>query len=322
MLKKLYKIIPSAAVIWTSVTGLFLGGVVTTWWLSQRLQYGIGFVVLESSDGIKLNGQYVINSWLIFAIINLLLLSVVLGLSLLRENQKNQPDGVELQKVRLLYEDLLNCAGNVTATSIYPEPGGRPRVDIEKMRIRHVVEPDGTTHVTRSYVLACPRERAHVFEIWIEADDESAPVEGFRPLALRVEDKTSGKELDWLPTEDSLRRKTFAIFFPEILTGVKKEIEVHFRWPSYMRRILDKGSTEFWWAHKAASENATADVTYEWLYRPGFPLVRTRLRGPHGETARLNVSHSSAGICWIYSDPYAQVDKRDYAVVIEKDNLS
>jgi len=80
-------------------------------------------------------------------------------LAFIREMIIWRSERFEVQKAQLMYRDILNAARSVTAISIYPEANARPRVDILKMHIKHEIDPDGTSHITRNYVLHCPRER-------------------------------------------------------------------------------------------------------------------------------------------------------------------
>jgi hypothetical protein len=297
----------------------FLG---LAWRLSSYLSAKVSFYIHRNNASLPLEINVDVGSAEIFFISSAVLIfgvSLLLaGITLFRSRRLAD----KLSILTLVYDDLLKCAKNVAALAIYRSSDGRPKIDIRRMHVRHTIEIDGTTQVSRSYLIYCPKHRATAFEIWIEADDESEPVSGYRGLNLQLEDRTLGQELDWIPTSEGLRRKQFAIFFPEIEPGTEKEIEVFYTWPRFMARLLERGSADFWWAHKAATENATAHVTYEWLYKAGFPEVCMRLGGVHGETASLKYERRPEGLCWIYVDANAKVDKRDYKVVVDVEKLS
>lgn len=224
----------------------------------------------------------------------------------------------DLRRVQGEFDDMLAHVKSVTHSVLRRSSDNRPRIDVKKIHTTHIIDPDGTTQVKRLYLISCPKYRATAYEVWIEADDESDPISGYRPLKLCIEDKTLGRELDWLPIAEHQRKKRFAIFFPEIEPGTEKELEISYAWPRYMRRILEKGSTEFWWTHKPASPDATAHIIYEWVYLKGFPNITTTLLGEHGESASLISEKRSDGMSWRYEDPEEKLDMRNYRVIIER----
>ena len=91
------------------------------------------------------------------------------------------------------YFDLL--ASNASAVKYLHERAGNTlHFRIHSLNVSHVIDPDATSSVSRSYVISSCANTAIPFEMWIAADEESDPIRGFRPLSIRVIDKMSGQK--------------------------------------------------------------------------------------------------------------------------------
>ncbi|MDO9384860.1 MAG: hypothetical protein Q7T86_18595 [Hyphomicrobiaceae bacterium] len=315
------KFFSSLMTIWTLCVVSILGGLATLWWLSERLREFAGHVLVAEAGGVALDGTYKLSLPVVFALAVVLALLVVVVAALSWMLLLAKPEVAELARERQMREDLLIYSRNAISRMIFRPDNGRPRTDIRRMSVQHIVEPDGTACVTRNYEVVCPVDAAHAFEIWIAADDEAEALVGFRPLGVKVRDVETNAQLDWIPTQETLRRKKLAIFIPETRPGDTRKIEVRYQWPRFLHRVIEKGSTEFWWEHKAATENSSAEVIYEWIFKPGFPQVAAKMFGVHGPTASLTPHQTAEGFCWRYEDLNALVDKRDYRISIEKSGV-
>jgi hypothetical protein len=193
---------------------------------------------------------------------------------------------------------------------------GEPHFKIFSLNVSHVIEPDGSSTVSRSYV-ASFHKATHPFLIWVEADAESDPVSGLRPLDIQIIDKRTGQNLAWLVLENEPRKKTFAIIFANPEGREQEEFEFRYRWPGFMKRVLEKGSTDFYWRYRTASPDSRVDVTYDWLFLKGFPKVTLLLKGDHGG-ASLNYREHSEGQRWTYHDPAAIVEGQTYTVSVKR----
>ena len=120
-----------------------------------------------------------------------------------------------------------------------------------------------------------------------------------------------------LATVDELRKKEFAIIFADLQHEERKEFEIRYRWPGFMRRILEKGATDFYWNYKTALPDVTVNVTYDWLFLRGFPEVALVLKGDHGG-ASLTHQALAEGHLWTYRDPAAVVKGNTYVISINR----
>ncbi len=214
------------------------------------------------------------------------------------------------------YFDLL--ASNASAVSyLRKQAGNTTNFKIIRIIATYIVDPDGTSLVSRSYTVSSCINKAIPFNVWIAADAESDPIRGFRPLDIHIIDKHSGQNLGMLATEDKLRKKIFWIFLSELEHEEQKEFELQYRWPGYMRRILEKGATDFYWTYKTTSPDRRGSVTYNWLFLRGFPEVALALEGDHGK-ASLRRRKLPEGQRWTYHDPAAIMDGRKFVVSVKR----
>ena len=243
-------------------------------------------------------------------------LSVMPGRSLvLPARDKTQP-ATPSNDFREEYFDLL--ASNASIVNYLRERAGDTlNFQMHSLNVSHVIDPDATSSVSRSYVISSCAKTAIPFDMWVAADEESDRIRGFRPLSIRIVDKRSGQNFAMLATVDEPRRKVFAIIFPDLQHGEQKEFEVCYRWPGLMKRILEKGSTDFYWSYRTASPGIRVDVTYDWLFLRGFPTVTLKLKGDHGG-ASLRYQELPEGQRWTYHDPAALVEGRTFTVSVTR----
>jgi hypothetical protein len=209
-------------------------------------------------------------------------------------------------------------ASNALTVNYFRERAGNNiNFQIHSLNVSHIIDPDATSSVSRSYVISSCAKTAIPFEMWIAADEESDPIRGFRPLSIRIVDNKTDQNLAMLATVDELRKKEFAIIFADLQHEERKEFEIRYRWPGFMRRILEKGATDFYWNYKTALPDVTVNVTYDWLFLRGFPEVALVLKGDHGG-ASLTHQALAEGHLWTYRDPAAVVKGNTYVISINR----
>lgn len=244
------------AVIFTLAPGL--------WWLSQLLQkWPVSFLIKDDSAGIIVaEGRYIYSIWPIYisviALTILFFMVVFIAHSYFGKNER-------LNRSRQQsYEQTIDKVRSLMRT-IYRN-NSRPRINIKSIDCQYRVSIDGDTYAERCITFVCGDKPAHFWEFWIDADPEAPAVEDIADIDLSVTDKENDQELEWLLLQNEPHRKRIAMYFPEMLPGEAKTLGISFRWPAYMRRIIDKGSTEFYWSYRSASENNLAHVKYTWLF--------------------------------------------------------
>ena len=302
------------SLFWTTFTLTFLGGLAGIWWFSERLSEGVNFVVVMNSSGTALNGNYKLNIWIIFLLLSVIMAILMASFALYREFMTIKSELDEISLVNMKYEDALRRVRNVAEKLNYTSDNLR-RISIQALHARHYIHPDASTYITHNYKIMA-NKTANFLNSAIEGDEESDPIYGYTDLDLQIVDKDQNKELDWVPLKDNPRAKQIYIFFPDLQRGETKNIEVKYKWKGFMRRVLDMGSTEFWWFH-AATTPSEADVIFEWIYKTGFPHVTTKLIGNHGPTAELSSSHTLDGVCWKYHDPKYRIDDLNRRVTVQ-----
>lgn len=302
-------------VFWSTFTLTCLGGLTGIWWLSERLSDGVNFIIVSAVDGIFLSGTYKLNVWILFLLLLIVLSSIMLSFALSRDLVTKKYNRSELTDVVTKYEDILRRVRNVTEKLNYSSDKLRKFMIVSNYTL-YTVEANSDTSITNIYKIEAV-ENAFFFNVNVEADDESYPIHNYNDLNLRARDKDTGQELDWIPLKDQPRSKQFYVLFPELQPGETKTIEVQLRWKGFMRRIVEIGSTEFWWYFTDARENE-GDVTKEWLYKTGFPHVTTKLVGSHGTTAQLSSTNTVDGVRWLYHDPKYKMDSRSRRVSVHR----
>ena len=294
----------------------------TTWdnGISLKLSSNVSLILVEDAAGSIITNPSepkLINIYIIFLILIIILFLFISLIIVIAEIRKVNPELYELKQLRAQYADVLSFAKNITQ-NFYDEIDDLKRIDPKKITISMRIDRDGSATITRTYELHCPEKPAHMLDIWIEADDESPGFLGHRKLRFRAKDVTKNREMDWIPTQDTLRRKEFSIFFTEMQPGETKKIEIVYTWPGYLNKLLMTESAEIFWSHRAASPDAVADVTYEWLFERGFPQVRAKKRGNISQTATLDIDPRDDGVvAWIYRDPTEMIPGKQYRVSFE-----
>lgn len=316
---QLPKIFSNFYVYWGVIVGSILGGTMLIWQVSEKLSSNVSLILVEDPAGTIVTNPLVpklINFYVIFSILVVILLLVLLLIATIIEIRKANPELYELKQLRALYDDLLSFSKNVMQ-NFYDENDDLMRTDPKKIDILMIIETNGFAFIKREYDLYCPAKPAHMFSIWFDADDETPGIRGHREHRFRAKDLTRDREMDWIPTHDTLRRKEFIVFFPEMQPEETKTIEIKYAWPGYLNKLLKKGTVEFSWAHRSASPDTTAEMTFEWLFKSGFPPVRGKIRGNVSQTATLKIQQRDEGVAWVYHNPREILDKKNYRVLFE-----
>lgn len=225
-------VLSNFSVYWGIIVGAFIGGAWLIWQISEWLSSKVSLILIDDPKGFVISTPKSINAGLIFFVLLVILVLLIAIVALIKEIKKANP-ALEtlaqlretLVQLRAQYYDIVGFAKNITQ-NFYDETDNLKRIDPTKITIVNDIDVDGSTKSTRTYEIRCGAKPAHMFDIWIEADDESPGILGHRALRFSAKDLTRNRAMDWMPTHDTLRKKHISIFFSEMQPGETKTIKI------------------------------------------------------------------------------------------------
>jgi predicted amidohydrolase len=156
----------------------------------------------------------------------------------------------EHQQLRNAYKRSHETLARVVQ-ELYPPIEG-PRHHFESIKSRYVIYPNGDCEVTETLVIIpCSERPIHLWHTNIWADPESAEMPFIDDIRLEIVDLGENTAVTYLPTLDEGREKTLCVFFlPEIKSDEKRKIRLKYRWPGFVRHLVNGDEVWFAWAYK------------------------------------------------------------------------
>lgn len=296
----------------------FIGGLSQILALSDELNYTLVGLLEKSSEGVSLQGNYLYpENWIRLSLVFVCLLLLFPITSMFKllsqkiyENSEENWEIIDLRKenkrLRQDLDDVVQSAKNITQY-MFPDVN-IGRWDILSVESYYEVMENGDTYVNAEYVIRVPKQTAHFWHVWIDADSESDVIKSVRDLNFSVRDVTEDRKLDCLPIQNEEKAKKFAIFFPEAKAGVSKRVHIEYRWPGYMRKLVELGKVSFDWKYTSATKNNVGHVKHEWKFAPEFGSLSCDILGNISVTARVEVDSNHGKAIWRYVDPSASMN--------------
>jgi hypothetical protein len=150
---------------------------------------------------------------------------------------------------------------------------------------------------------------------YIDADPESGPVISIKDIDLTVTDAKTGAELEWLLTLNEVRRKKFAIFFPELKKDEVKSIRIKYKWPRFYGQLIDKSRVRFNWRCKSFDPQCNASVKFVWEFQK---LGNIFAKAFGADQRLLRSDQTPLGIRWTYENPEEVSDNNERAIRFER----
>ena len=303
----------SAYVVYGIVFVGIFGGLIQVLAVADELNYGLVRFLEVNSAGPELSGKFLFpRNWFLLCITLLSLIILFPATAILRLFVDSTHDtrdslGEQVMGLRRDIDDVIRFAENITGY-MYSSDVDVGRLDTKQVHVQYNVMDDGETFVEAMFVIQTLAEPAHFWRYWINADPESDPVTLLRDLRFEVTDVDTGVKLDWLPIKHGDRDKMFAIFFPEIRPHSEKTLRVSFRWPGYMRKLVELGATNFDWGYVCKTPNLRAPMRQEWNFSNKLGPINCRMTGRQSQTASLRSENRPSNTAWIYDDPEAMMN--------------
>ena len=121
----------------------------------------------------------------------------------------------------------------------------------------------------------------------------------------------STSDVVFLPSRDDGHEKEVSIFFlPSIAPRTMRTIEFRFRWPRYLKRLIDGKSVEFAWGYPTGFPKRTTalDLSVEFDRDLGPIRCDNNTVADAAATLRRHTTRDG-GIRWVYRHPRASLAK-------------
>lgn len=163
----------------------------------------------------------------------------------------------ERESLRKAYKYCHEAAHRLVFDKMYPTPDKKSIHHYKRLRSHYKINVNGDAEINETVVIFPKDQRPiHVFEYGIWADPESPEVPFLEGISWNVSVE-EGKDVTYLPSRDDGREKWICIFFlPEIREDENRTVNISYKWPAFVRHLMDGDRVQF-----------------EWCFKTGLPLV-------------------------------------------------
>lgn len=165
------------------------------------------------------------------------------------------------------------------ANKLYPAGGDPPRL-LDEGYYTISVDKDGTGWVKRFYKVRAHDKPLHYWPIGIWAEPEADSVEYLDEMEFRVDERDERYDIGHLLTEDKPHFKQVTLFHLPHIEPTEQDpriVEVTYRWPRMLRRVLDKGFEDWTWTVRSARNVPLVEFTL--FYHPDIGKITFNLIG-------------------------------------------
>jgi hypothetical protein len=284
---------------------------------------------LPEASGTNLQGAYVLRPIVIVGVICVILLVFVL-IRMIKEKPAAQSAFIERkereaqtletarQNIDVQYRKVLASTRHIS-TSLYPELGGKSRVDTISKSVRFVVSGNGDTEVTEHVRLRAGANPAHCRGFGLSADPTSPPMAHFSDIDWRVtqlHDDGSKEDLFWLPATDEPLRKEALVFFKELPSGGEICLMISWTWPGLCTELFTKRELTYEMTVNDHGADKFTDYRFEFVCGKDCPAVEMTVLGDRSATAAIvPLSSGQAGVS--FHDPNFRADAQVRRLMIK-----
>lgn len=210
-------------------------------------------------------------------------------------------------------DDIILFANNILSHANSSNVRIRIAVDIHEADTRYTIHPNGDTYVESRFHLNSAEGAIYFWTYWIDADRESDSIQFLNQLRFKATDAETGLSLDWLPTRDESKLKTFAIFLNRI-NKKYVEIQISYWWKGYSKKLFETGEIKFTWRYSSGTPNQRTRFRSEWKFiKTEIPII-AKICGRQSATALLRNEKRGDGAKFIYEDPDAMLSLHGYSI--------
>lgn len=189
-----------------------------------------------------------------------------------------------------------------------------PKHHISEVAATITVESDGTTTtVEQASVRIAADEPLHFWKRTIESDPESDPVSLLSGLNFKVRDLDQSKGVTFLPVRDEEKVKEVCLFFlPEIKKGETRKLEIYWKWPKYLKRLIDRNEAIYAFGF-SGRPGMTSKFHIDFIFSAKLGPVDCENQSPPGIPSGLTSGKNAAGdTTWTLSVPNAPFTGEGY----------
>jgi len=178
----------------------------------------------------------------------------------------------------------------------------RPRHDFISFDGLYIVNENGDIDVTKEIVLTSTELDVHFWRFYANGEDAADPLDDVAELQLEVK-AIDDERTEVLPLliEDRPTRKAFtANFLPAIVAGEQRGFIVKYRWPGFLRELIDRGSTRYFWDSRAYTTGALATFRVEWRFHRNLGEISCENMGANPSGMSLMRERTLNNTIWRY----------------------
>jgi len=183
------------------------------------------------------------------------------------------------------------------------EDNVRPRHDFVSFRALYVVAPNGDIDVEKEVILTSQELEVHFWRFFANGEQFAMPLADESEMELQVRALDDGRtECIPLLVDNKSTRKEFTVnFLPAITPGTQRAFLLKYRWPGFLRELVQTGRTNYFWESKAFTNGGIADFAVEWRFDRNFGDVacETTRENPAGMSLEKTQRHP--GTKWVYA---------------------
>lgn len=199
--------------------------------------------------------------------------------------------------------------------NLYPIRPGKDRLrhHFSKITSATVIAANGDGTVTNTFTIVAGPQPVHFLKTWIRVEEDSPAVSHLVGAQVEIRDvgPRSTSDVVFLPSRDDGHEKEVSIFFlPSIAPRTMRTIEFRFRWPRYLKRLIDGKSVEFAWGYPTGFPKRTTalDLSVEFDRDLGPIRCDNNTVADAAATLRRHTT-KDGGIRWVYRHPRASLAK-------------
>jgi len=183
------------------------------------------------------------------------------------------------------------------------EDNVRPRHDFVSFRGLYIVGPDGDIQVEKEVILTSQELEVHFWRFYANGEHLATPLADETEMELQVRALDDGRtECIPLLVDNKPTRKEFTVnFLPAITPGTQRAFLLKYRWPGFLRELMETGHTNYFWDSKAFTNAATADFAVEWRFDGSYGDVSCQSTRANPSGMSLEKTQRHPGTKWVYA---------------------